>query len=215
MKLNYEVEKLADWHYDKFRHPENELTYIEAIWLTDNILSKRDNVLEAPDKFGGINRIHIGDTALQVNNKNINSRSEKMRLVGYTEHDYFIEFNNDIFDDLANFLKDRYKLSYEHHCTIIVNPGQCMPAHGDTYSYLMKLMAKDYPEVEYDLKENTRRYMMFLTDWEWGQSFGAGNIIKGQWRIGDVYSWKHKLLHWCSNASFTPIVFFEITGLEL
>ena len=215
MKLNYDVEKLSDWHYDKFRRPNNELKFIEHIGLPENILVIRDNVLKLPEKFGGIKRIHIGDTALKVDNKDINSRSEKMRHSGYTENDYFIEFNNDIFDDLAEFLKTKYKLAYEHHCSIIVNPGQCMPAHGDTYSYLMKLMAKNYPDVKYDLKQHTRRYLIFLSEWEWGQSLGAGNVIKGQWQVGDVYSWQHKLLHWCSNASFTPIIFFEITGLEL
>ena len=57
--------------------------------------------------------------------------------------------------------------------------------------------------------------MTHIADWEWGQSLGAGNVIKWQWKIGDVYQWGHRMLHWSSNASMKPMVFFEITGLEL
>ena len=76
-------------------------------------------------------------------------------------------------------------------------------------------MKRDYPEVTFGEVKNIRRYMTFLTDWEWGQSFGAGNVIKWQWKKGDVFKWGHKMLHWSSNASLKPMVFFEITGLEL
>jgi hypothetical protein len=57
--------------------------------------------------------------------------------------------------------------------------------------------------------------MVMLTDWDWGQSYGAGNVIKWQWYIGDIFVWKHKLIHWASNASLSPLVFYELTGLEL
>ena len=76
-------------------------------------------------------------------------------------------------------------------------------------------MSRDYPDVKYDLVKNVRRYLTFLTVWEWGLSLGAGNVIKWQWKIGDVYQWGHRMLHWSSNASMKPMVFFEITGLEL
>jgi len=46
-------------------------------------------------------------------------------------------------------------------------------------------------------------------------TIGAGNVIKWQWHIGDIFKWSHKMIHWVSNTSMKPIVIFEITGLEL
>lgn len=218
MKSNYEIEKLADWHYD----PQGDPNTDEFYWIRNiNELSTREkssilSVIQDPYANGGVKRVHIGAPALQVNNTHINERTEAMRTHGYNNEDYFIEFNNDVFDSLAKQLKDVHNLSYEHHCGILIPAGQCMPVHGDTYSYLQRLMKEKHPEVQYDLTKNARRYMVFLTDWTWGQSFGAGNTLKSQWKVGETYTWKHKLLHWCSNASATrPILFFEITGLEL
>jgi len=218
MKIPFDIEKLTDWHYNPKESSKDDLKAVGNA-LDNIVISKVDaqvaKLIKNPYKMGGIKRIHIGDPALDVNNPTIGSRAKKMREVGYTDDAHFIEFNNDVLDEFAKELKDRFNLAYEHHCTIIVPPGQCMPAHGDTYSYLMKMMSKEHPKVKYDLKANSRRYMVMLTDWSWGQSFGAGNSISWQWSTGRIYTWGHKYLHWCSNAGFTPIVFFEITGLEL
>ena len=62
---------------------------------------------------------------------------------------------------------------------------------------------------------HARRFLTFLGDWNWGQCLGAGNAIEWQWKTGHTYEWEHKLIHWCANAGFEPMVFFEITGLEL
>ena len=138
-----------------------------------------------------------------------------MRDIGYTENNYFIEFINDKLPLLIDKMSNKYNVSHWHCCVIMIPPSQCMPVHDDTYAYLKKYMKRDYPEVTFDEVKNIRRYMTFLTDWEWGQSFGAGNVIKWQWKKGDVFKWGHKMLHWSSNASLKPMVFFEITGLEL
>ena len=203
------------WHYDKFNEPSNELQYINSIKIGDGTLNKVNNIISKPYSEGGIRRVHIGNPAEDVNSSIINERVAHMREVGYDEDKYFIEFINDKFTELEKQLSERYNISHYHCCAIIVQPGQCMPVHDDTYSYLKKYMSRDYPNVKYDLVKNVRRYLTFLTDWEWGQSLGAGNVIKWQWKIGDVYQWGHRMLHWSSNASMKPMVFFEITGLEL
>lgn len=214
MKSQYQINHAADWHYDKNRAPSTELQHVGHINV-DSAQEIVKRMLAQPYDLGGIKRIHSGNPAISVDNASINERSRHMRDLGYTKDHYFIEFNNDIVDDFAASMKQKYNLLYEHHCAIIIPPGQCMPVHGDTYSYLMRFMKRDNPEVKYDLKKNARRYLTFLTDWDWGQSFGAGNAMQWQWEKGDTYAWDHKLIHWCSNAGLAPMVFFEITGLEL
>ena len=39
-----------------------------------------------------------------------------------------------------------------------------------------------------------------------GTIFWNCNVIKGQWRKGDIFEWKHKMLHWSSNASMKQSV---------
>lgn len=202
------------WHYDKFSKPEDELEHIGSINIDNNVSGVVDNILSNPYDEGGIKRVHIGNPTEDVNSSVINKRVAHMREIGYTTDNHFIEFINEKFPTLEKTLSDRYGISHYHYCAIMINPGQCMPVHDDTYSYLKKYMNRDYPDVEYDMSD-IRRYCTFLTDWEWGQSFGAGNLIKGQWRKGDIFEWKHKMLHWSSNASMKPLLFYEITGLNL
>ena len=76
-------------------------------------------------------------------------------------------------------------------------------------------MKSDYENVSYDLKNDVRRCLVFLTDWSKGQSLGADEVVEHNWKRGDVYQWGYQAPHWCSNAGLEPIVFFEITGLEI
>ena len=193
----------------------NSLYRTGAIPISNSTELTIAEILSYPEKCGGKKRIHIGAPGVQVTNEIINNRIEHMKNVGYNYEDYFIEFNNDIFDELKEDLKLKYNISYEHACAVIVPPGQCMPVHSDTYSYLMRYMKSDYPSISYNLETDVRRCLIFLTDWKQGQSLGADNKIQYNWKQGDVYQWGYKAPHWCSNASMEPIVFFEITGLEL
>ena len=215
MKSHYEIEQTADWHYDP-RHPPlaGDLRELERTSTAD-ITTEIEDILTRPYELGGVKRIHSGDPALSVDNTDINTRSQHMRQIGYTQEHYFIEFNNDVIEDFAAQQKEKFNLAYEHHCVILIPPGQCMPVHGDTYSYLMRFMKRDNPTVKYDLKTNAKRYLTLLTDWQWGQVLGAGNQLTWQWSKGDTYEWGHKLIHWSANAGFKPMAFFEITGLEV
>ena len=193
----------------------DSLRHLSRIDISGNTLEDVDSLLKQPYQNGGIKRVHIGDTAVKVENKNISQRCKTMKEVGYGLDDYFIEFNSDILPQVEETLKNKYNLSYAHCCMVIIPPGQCMPAHSDTYSYLMRYMAKDFTSVVYDLKQDVRRYLVFLKDWQAGQVLGAENTVKCEWKIGDVYEWDYKATHWCSNSSLLPTVFFEITGLNL
>ena len=213
--MKFKFEKVSpNWHYNKFVHPYDELQCVGHYSISTNVYNIIDNFIANPHQFGGIKRIHIGDTVENVNNDTIDKRIIYMKKAGYTKENYFIEFINSKLADLEVQLANKYNLTHYHYCIVLIPPGQCMPVHDDTYSYLNKYMKRDYPNVKYDTS-NIRRYLVFLTDWEWGQCFGAGNVIKWQWRVGDTYTWKYRMLHWASNASFEPMVFFEITGLKL
>jgi len=203
------------WHYNTKVKTGNELKCLGNIDILGITKEKINNIIKSPYKEGGIKRIHIGNTAESVKNKIIDERISHMREIGYKPENYFIEFINDKFLELEKSLSEKYNISHYHACTIYLEPGQCMPVHDDTYAYLQKYMKNDFPDVKYDVVKNIKRYLVFLTDWEWGQCLGAGNTISHQWNVGDIYTWKHKMLHWSSNASMKPMVCFEITGLKL
>lgn len=216
MKLMYDFEKMSrTWHYDRKAEPQNELRNCGKVMIDDGYANLINEMLASPVLSGGKKRIHSGDPALDVKNKSISERSSHMRKIGFNESHYFYEFNDERFLNVVDDLRKEHNISHYHYCSIIVPPGQCMPAHGDTYGYLQRYMSSDYPDVEYTLEKNACRYLVFLTDWSWGQTFGAGNMITHQWKKGDVYQWDHRLIHWCSNSGFDPFVFFEITGLQL
>ena len=216
MKSKFEFNKVSpNWHYDKYEKPASELKNIGSITLTNETVGTTGRIINSPYSEGGIKRIHVGDTAEKVENKIIDARISHMRDIGYRPSDYFIEFINDKFLELEKTLSEKYNISHHHACAIYLEPGQCMPVHDDTYAYLQKYMKRDHPMVKYSVVDNIRRYLVFLTDWEWGQCLGAGNTIEHQWKSGDTFVWKHKMLHWSSNASMKPMIFFEITGLEL
>ena len=216
MKSMYNFEKMSStWHYNRRLDAQNELRKIGSTTVSSGDTAQVNRMLNHPYESEGLKRIHSGDPALEVNNQSISDRSRHMRKIGYNENQYFIEFNRHPFDNIAANLRSTYGISYDHSCVVIVPPGQCMPAHGDTYGYLQRYMKRDNPDVQFDLVEHARRYVVFLSSWSWGQSFGAGNTVKSQWSIGDVYQWDHRLIHWCSNSGFDPFVFFEISGLKL
>ena len=203
------------WHYNTLEKSNDELSRIGRINISSVVLDKIEKIISDPIVEGGTKRIHIGTPAESVDHIAINNRISYMKNVGYTTSDYFIEFINDKFVELEDILTNKYNISHHHACAIIIPSGQCMPVHGDTYGYLSEYMKRDYPDVKYDAVKNIKRYLVFLTDWEWGQVLGAGNTISHQWPLGAVYQWKHKMPHWASNSGMKPMVFFEITGLEL
>jgi hypothetical protein len=153
---------------------------VSALTDTESLKPIVEAILKDPYKEGGVKRIHIGNTVENVSNTVIDNRIAYMKKIGYSENEYFIEFVNDKFPDLEKLMIEQFNLSYCHSCVIILPPGQNMPVHDDTYSYLNKYMKRDYPDVKYDPITNIKRYMVMLTDWDWGQSYGAGNVIKWQ-----------------------------------
>lgn len=214
MKSKFKFKKNSPgWHYDKFNAPDGELTFEGKIKIDKNSLRITEDIIDQPFKNNGIKRIHVGDPAEKVENQTISERVHRMKEVGYNKDNYFIEFIDEKFTAIEKKLCQKFNINYYHYCAVIITPGQCMPVHDDTYSYLIKYLSTEFPEIKYNVLD-IKRYCVFLTDWNWGQSFGAGNTIASQWKIGDVYTWKHKMLHWCSNSSLDPIVFFEITGIK-
>ena len=65
--------------------------------------------------------------------------------------------------------------------------------------------------------DNGRKFDKIVTGTSvWGFVAKDDGMFKNMpMKKGDVFKWGHKMLHWSSNASLKPMVFFEITGLEL
>ena len=56
------------------------------------------------------------------------------------------------------------------------------------------------------------RYMVFLTNWDWGHYFCVGNNVVHQWKAGDIITWDPLIHHCGSNAGMTPKITLNITG---
>ena len=140
----YNFEKMSKtWHYNRELPSNGELRKLGTIEISAADRTLVGEMLDDPLSIGGCKRIHSGDPALNIDNPSINNRSKHMREIGYNENHFFYEFNDEKFSTLTELLKLKKGVSHEHYCSIIVPPGQCMPAHGDTYGYLQRYCSRD------------------------------------------------------------------------
>ena len=87
-------------------------------------------------------------------------------------------------------------------------PGNTIPWHFDTHVTFKNKIKKN------KLLKNKKiiRYMVFLTDWDWGHYFCVGNNVIHQWKEGDIITWNPIIHHCGSNAGMTPKITLNITG---
>jgi len=87
-------------------------------------------------------------------------------------------------------------------------PGMVAPIHVDTFCS-HPAMDKD-PTLEVSMM---RRFVIQLTDWDWGHFWNFGNSPWQQWRAGDVaYFESRDVVHCTANAGKTPRVTMIVTG---
>lgn len=87
-------------------------------------------------------------------------------------------------------------------------PGMVAPIHVDTFCS-HPAMDKD-PTLDVSLM---RRFVIQLTDWEWGHFWHFGNKPWCQWKAGDVvYFESRDILHSTANAGKSPRLTMIVTG---
>lgn len=87
-------------------------------------------------------------------------------------------------------------------------PGMVAPIHVDTFCS-HPAMDKD-PSLNVD---DLRRFVIQLTDWDWGHFWSFGNMPWQQWKAGDcVYFESRDVIHCTANAGKEPRVTMIVTG---
>ena len=87
-------------------------------------------------------------------------------------------------------------------------PGNIIPWHYDTH-ITFKNLIKNNEKLK---NKKVIRYMVFLTDWDWGHYFCVGNKVCHQWKAGDIITWDPVIHHCGSNAGMTAKITLNITG---
>lgn len=58
-----------------------------------------------------------------------------------------------------------------------------------------------------------RRFVIMLSDWQWGQVFQIGNANWSQWRAGDCITWEYRdMPHSTANMGWWPRPMLQISG---
>lgn len=87
-------------------------------------------------------------------------------------------------------------------------PGMVAPIHADAYC--------SHPAIHKNPELNVadmRRFIIQMTDWDWGQIWMFGNNPWVQWRAGDVvYFESREIVHCTANAGKEPRVSLIVTG---
>ena len=88
-------------------------------------------------------------------------------------------------------------------------PGNIIPWHYDTHVTLKNKIKK----IKHLKGKKILRYMVFLTDWDWGHYFCIGNNVIHQWKAGDIITWSPHIHHCGSNAGMSPKITLNVTGI--
>jgi len=92
---------------------------------------------------------------------------------------------------------------------VFQDPGHIIPWHYDAHVDFHRLTKENK-----ELKNKTfRRYMFFVTDWDWGHYFAVGNNVIHQWKSGDLITWENHMHHCGSNSGMTPKITLNVTGI--
>lgn len=202
---NYELNFKKKWHFNPLKKNTKDYIFIGNIKADYKTLSKKINVIEKKVRVSA-----IVNSDKKLKKAKLENRIQSFRDWGYKKEQtkYVQIFSNDYPDIFEKFI-NLSGLNFATSSLIKQYPGNIIPWHYDTHITFKN-----------KIKKNTKlknkkilRYMVFLTDWDWGHYFCVGNNIVHQWRAGDIITWDPIVHHCGSNAGMTPKITLNITGL--
>ena len=131
---------------------------------------------------------------------------KEWRDLGYTQ----TKFTGDMYDmrqeepDWMDAI--RKVLPWKHFSWSIyrMNPGSCLPEHGDTYARFRELYSWD---------GDIHRAIFYMEDWQSGHISEIEKQPLINWQAGDYIIWKNDTLHLAANVGKTPRYTLQITGV--
>ena len=85
-----------------------------------------------------------------------------------------------------------------------MNPGCCLPMHGDTYSRFREL---------YNWNGDIHRAVLYMEDWQSGHISEIEDTVITNWKAGDYVVWKNDTPHLAANVGKTARYTLQITGI--
>tara|TARA_R110001599_G_scaffold70898_1_gene198227 strand:+ start:271 stop:786 length:516 start_codon:yes stop_codon:yes gene_type:complete len=131
---------------------------------------------------------------------------QEWRDLGYTQ----TKFTGDMYDmrqkEPVWMDAIRKVLPWKHFSWSIyrMNPGNCLPEHGDTYARFRQL---------YNHNGDIHRAIFYMEDWQSGHISEIEKQPLINWHAGDYIIWKNDTLHLAANVGKTPRYTLQITGV--
>ena len=131
---------------------------------------------------------------------------QEWRDLGYTQ----TKFTGDMYDmrqkEPVWMDAIRKVLPWKHFSWSIyrMNPGNCLPEHGDTYARFRQL---------YNHNGDIHRAIFYMEDWQSGHISEIEKQPFINWHAGDYIIWKNDTLHLAANVGKTPRYTLQITGV--
>ena len=179
---------LAEWAIAK----SNEIRVPQKYWWWDD---EKNQAMHADES---VNHCPIFETCKQWMVQN-----------DYNEHNTrYFKFANEELEEFYEPLKRMFddKLDDMTMSLFVQPPGQVMPDHVDTFSSYMRKTG-EYPDYS-----RLRRYMTFVSDWDWGHFFHYGNHVMQPWRQGDTWDLVPGIYHGSANSGVTPKITMHWSG---
>jgi hypothetical protein len=131
---------------------------------------------------------------------------KEWRDLGYTQ----TKFTGDMYDMRQaepNWMDAiRKVLPWEYFSWSIyrMNPGSCLPEHGDTYVRFREL---------HNYNGDIHRAIFYMEDWQSGHISEIEKQPLINWHAGDYIIWKNDTLHLAANVGKTARYTLQITGV--
>lgn len=176
---------------------ENEKFYL------DNIEDKQRWVEDWTAKAKELNNTIPNSMKYKIKYKVKGELAEYLKYLNLTEdelHRFGVHSTNILPDH--QIVKD-FK-NYYHIDDFVIGRINCSVGGYHTTSHFDYELDtwKAYPgKFDTFLKKDMEHYLIFLTDWQVGQSFTVGNKTVTKWKVGTVISWPWFALHHGQNNS--------------
>lgn len=200
---NYKKKYEKNWHFNQKKKTKKDFQYIGNIKADYKNILKKIELIEKK-----IKPKFALDDDVKLSKANLDLRIKAFKDWGYkkSQTEYIQIFSYDYPKLFERFIKIS-NLDLATSSLIKQYPGNIIPWHYDTHVTFKNLVKKNMS------KQKIIRYMIFLTDWDWGHYFCVGNSIAHQWRSGDIITWEPHIHHCGSNSGMSPKITLNVTGL--
>lgn len=194
----------SSWHFDPSIE-SNDIIFHDHFDFDKKEVQK---FIAQIENSGKLKKIVLGKRTMQYDNNKF-YQIDELILSGYNERMEFMESIDLSLDDKkSTFLRvlvDSLNLSNPKATLMIQRPGQMLPLHCDYYNSYRQNKNINSPS-------DVKRFLVALSDWDWGHYFLCGNTVWKQWKLGDCIHWKYLMYHCSANCGFKNKITLSITG---